>query len=133
MHRSTGFTLVECAVVCAVVALAAGLALPSLQGSWLRMARLDAVDALTRVQAAQEAYRMLHGGYAADLSALRGVAVTSAQGRYAVALQPGGADGYRAVAHALGAQLRDQACPALVLQVSSGFAAHGPHPGCWNR
>ena len=59
-HRG-GFTLIECTMVCAVAAVLAGLAFPSYRQQQLRMARLDAVDALTRLQAAQERYRAATG------------------------------------------------------------------------
>ncbi|HZF80714.1 MAG TPA: type IV pilin protein [Rubrivivax sp.] len=128
-----GFTLVECATACAVAGLLAASALPSLQGHQLRAARIDAVAALTRVQAEQEKHRELHGLYASDLAVLRGVAPTSAQGRYTLALEKTGADTYRATATAAGVQVKDQACPALTLEVNSGFPRHGPSAACWNR
>ena len=61
-HRPAGrgFTLVECAVVCAIVGILGAVALPSLRGHELRSARIDAVDALTRLQAAQEQHRLAH-------------------------------------------------------------------------
>lgn len=128
-----GFTLVECAVVCAIAAVLASVALPSWRQHALRAARVDAVDALTRVQLAQEQFRALHGRYSEDIGALRGAAPFSAQGLYAVALTLDGADGYRAIASARGAQKADSACPALTLRVAQGFASAGPDPGCWNR
>ncbi|MBC7941844.1 MAG: prepilin-type N-terminal cleavage/methylation domain-containing protein, partial [Chitinophagaceae bacterium] len=48
-----GFTLVEVAVVCAVCGVLAAVALPGYTGQLLRAGRADAVDALTRVHAAQ--------------------------------------------------------------------------------
>ena len=133
MHRTHGFTLVECAVACAVTLLLAAVAWPNLQGHALRAARLDAVQALTRLQTGQEQHRMTHGLYAGELSALRGVAPVSDQGRYTLALVRTGADSYRATAQARGVQLRDRDCMALTLDVSLGFAQNGPGPQCWNR
>ena len=135
MQRATrhGFTLVECAIVCAVTAILATVALPALNGHALRTARLDAVQALTRVHATQEQYRSLHGLYAGELSALRGVAAVSEQGRYTVAIELTGPDAYRATARARGVQLSDHDCPALTLDVSLGFTTAGPGPQCWNR
>lgn len=133
MHPVPGFTLVECAVVCAVAAILTAVAWPSLQGHTLRASRLDAVQALTRLQTAQEQYRSAHGLYAGDLSALRGVAPASDQGRYTLALVLTGPESYRATALARGAQTRDRACVAITLDVSLGFAQTGPGPQCWNR
>lgn len=132
-RTAQGFTLVECAVVCAVVGVLSAIALPSMRGHALRAARIDAVDALTRLQASQEQHRMLHGLYASDLRALRGVGTTSRQGRYTLQLINTGADGYRASAVATGVQTADTACPALTLEVARGFAEPGPSGQCWNR
>ena len=128
-----GFTLVECATACAIAGLLAATALPSYQGHQLRAARIDAVAALTRVQAEQDKHREQHGLYASDLLALRGVSVVSPQGRYTLVLTSTGADSYRATATATGAQLQDRACPTLTLEVNSGFPKHGPDAACWNK
>lgn len=132
-RAGNGYTLVECALVLAVVAVLAALALPSFRGSELRMARLDAVAALTRVQVAQEQHRAAHGLYAADLSALVGVGAASPQGRYTLSIATTGPEAYTAVAAARGGQARDTACPALTLAVSNGFPHNGPSPACWNQ
>lgn len=131
VHR--GFTLIEILVACVVAALLAAAALPSMRGDALRAARIDAVQALTRLQAAQEQYRNASGGYAGELAALRGVARLSEQGRYLLTLQPTGTEAYRATATARGAQAADTACAVLTLDVNRGFAQAGPGPQCWNR
>lgn len=128
-----GFTLVECLATCTVVAILTALAWPALRGHVLRGARLDAVQALTRVQTQQEQYRSQHGMYAGELSALRGVAPLSAQGRYALAVRATGPDSYRATASPRGAQQDDRECEALTLDVRLGFATAGPGPQCWLR
>jgi type IV pilus assembly protein PilE len=122
-----GFSLAECLVACAVVGLRAG--------------RLDAVDALTRLQVAQEQHRAAHGRYATQLQALVGTAAHSRQGLYTLALAAnvtneyasGGGEAYAAVATAQGSQSRDTACAALTLSVQHGFAEAGPSVRCWNR
>ena len=132
-RRQAGFTLVECACACAIAGVLAATALRSLQAHQLRAARIDAIAALTRVQAEQEKHRQLHGLYANELSALHGVSSTSEQGRYTVVLTRNGGDSYRATASAAGVQLADGACPALTLDVTSGFPRNGPTAACWNR
>lgn len=132
-QQPRGFTLVECAVVCAVLVLMAAVAWPRLQGHTLRAARLDAVQALTQVQVVQEQYRSQHGLYAADLSVLRGVETVSRQGRYTLSVVLTGRDAYRATAQARGTQAGDGECNALTLDVNLGFATAGPGPKCWNR
>jgi type IV pilus assembly protein PilE len=132
-HASRGFTLVEVAVVCAVAAILAGLAMPAFQGHALRAARLDAVQALSRIQLAQEAYRAQTGLYAGDLGALRAVGAVSQQGRYTLALALTGPDSFVATASARGAQARDTDCMQITLEVAQGFAHAGPTAACWNR
>ncbi len=133
MRRRAGFTLVELAVALAALALLAGLALPTWRAQQLRAARLDGVDALTRLQAAQERHRQQHGLYAPDLDALPGAPRHSVQGHYRLALALDGPDGYTARAIAQGRQAADGDCPALTLQVVQGFATQGPAAPCWFR
>jgi type IV pilus assembly protein PilE len=132
-RRCRGFTLVECMLVCTVAAVLATLALPSYRGQQLRMARIDAVAALTRLQLAQERYRAATGLYAQDLASLGGLAAKSPQGRYALSVASLGPDGYLATAQAQGEQSADSDCAAITLEVSQGFAHNGPTPSCWNR
>ncbi len=131
--RREGFTLVELLVAMALAALLLTLGLGSHRGNELRVGRLDAVEALTRVQQAQERHRSAHGLYASELSALAGAAHTSPQGRYRIAVDITGTEAYRATAVAQGAQARDTACATLTLEVRQGFAQTGPDAGCWNR
>jgi type IV pilus assembly protein PilE len=128
-----GFTLVECAVVCAIVAILAAIALPSYFQHELRAARVDAVQALTALQTAQERHRLQHGVYAGQLSALTGVSVDTTRGRYSLELARSANETYRATAHARGVQMRDGDCPALTLDVNLGFANTGPTAACWRR
>lgn len=128
-----GFTLVECVLVCCLTGILATMALLTGQRWELRAGRLDAVDALTRLQSAQEQYRALHGMYSGELSALRSMAPLSRQGRYSLQLQRGDGESYTAVATAQGRQKRDDHCPALTLQVDQGYPLVGPDAGCWNR
>ena len=130
---TAGFTLVECLMVCAVVAILATLAWPSFRGHDFRAGRLDAVQALTRVQMAQEQHRSAPGLYISELSALLGTSARSPQGRYAISLALSGPEAYLATAIALGAQAQDPGCAAITLQVRQGFAQTGPHAGCWQR
>jgi type IV pilus assembly protein PilE len=133
LPNALGFTLVECMIVCAIVGVLATIAVPSFLQFQLRAARMDAVHALTALQAAQEKYRTLHGVYAADVAALGGVATTSPQGRYQLALALSSSQTYRATAQASGVQTKDQDCPALTLDVNLGFSNIGPNAACWRR
>lgn len=130
---TAGFTLVELAVVCALVGVLAAVAVPSYQQHLLRSGRADATDALTRLEMAQARHHALHGLYAAELSVLRGVPQpASNHGLYLLAVVATG-DGYRATAVAQGRQRRDTECSALSVEVAQGFTHHGPSARCWNR
>ena len=130
---AAGFTLVEIAVVCAVVGVLTAVALPSYQSHLLRSGRADAVDALTRLQLAQAQYHAAHGLYATELAVLRGVPQpASAQGLYMLTIS-GGGDGYRATALAQGRQRKDTDCTVLSVEVAQGFTHLGPSTRCWNR
>lgn len=126
-------TLVECLVACSVAVTLTALALPSWRGHQLRASRIDAVDALMRLQLAQERHLGLHGLYAGDLSALTGVGDASRQGRYTLTLATTGVDAYRATAQARGDQAQDSDCRALTLEVRQSIASIGPSARCWNR
>jgi len=134
-RRAGGFTLVEVTIAATVAAVLASIALPSYRSQQLRAGRVDAVAALTRLQAAQEQHRGLHGLYASQLRSLRGVAATSPQGRYGVVLASVSAEGYRATATALpdGPQAADHDCAELTLDVERGFTRSGPSARCWQR
>lgn len=133
--RPSGFTLVELCIAAAVVAVLAAVALPSYRGHLLQAGRVDAVAALTRLQAAQEQHRSAHGLYAAQLGALRGVSAVSPEGRYTVSMALDGPEGYRATAtvRAGGPQAGDRECSELTLDVVQGFATPGPSARCWRR
>ena len=128
-----GFTLVEMMVVMLIVVVLASVALPSYRQHGLRNGRLDGVQALMKVQAAQEQHRSAHGLYAGELTALQGTAPISMQGLYALTLQLTGPEAYLARATPRGEQRRDERCPELTLSVQQGFPTEGPAPECWSR
>ena len=131
-----GFTLAEVATACALAGVMATLAAPGLRTQQIIAGRLDAVDALAKVQIEQGRMYAQHGLYAADLNQLSGARAThSPQGRYAITLQAEGSAGYVATAtpRADGQQAADRECPSLTLQVREGFAQFGPTARCWGR
>lgn len=132
-RRARGFTLAEISIVLAIVALAAGVALPSWRDQWLRSHRADATAALLRVQLAQERYRQTNGRYAERLDQLRDAgAGRSEGGRYRVELLLLGPDSYEASALADGSQAGDTRCPRLELSVAGAITQRGPDARCWN-
>lgn len=133
--RPAGVTLVELAIVLAMLAILAGAALPALQQQQIKGRRADAVAALARVQWAQEQFRTHHGLYATSLVQLQGAAPLSAEGLYEIGLRAVGPNGYVVAARVRrdGAQAGDRDCQELTLGVHEGLASHGPSPRCWNR
>jgi type IV pilus assembly protein PilE len=134
LHRACrGFTLVEAMAVFAIVAIAAGVALPAYRSQLLHARRADAVNALQQLQQAQEQHRQDQGHYAADLGTLHR-AERSREGLYTLTLAEVAADRYTAVARpsAGSPQQSDTDCAVLTLQVQRGFATTGPEPRCWN-
>lgn len=128
-----GFTLVEVLAVLVVAALLAAVVVPSYKANGRRAGRLDAVDALTRVQVAQEQFRSLHGLYSTDFQALRGTSAASPQGRYRISLALTGPEAYLATATAQGDQAADEGCATLTLAVDRGYPLEGPSSRCWQR
>jgi type IV pilus assembly protein PilE len=127
-----GFGLVETVTAVAIVGVLATVALPSYRDAQLRSRRVDATQALQRLQAAQEQYRLSHGRYAESLAQLPGANnAVSPLGRYRIGLRLVGSDGYELVAQAHEAQAADRACPAFTLRVSGNFSTQGPDTGCW--
>jgi type IV pilus assembly protein PilE len=138
-----GFTLLEAMVAVAIAAITSTIALPSIESQVQRMRRTDALVTVLAVQLAQERWRGNAPAY--GTLAQVGVAATTTQGHYGLALADAGATGYTLTATAIGAQARDAACRVLRLTVAGGdtLLASGPdatvgndaaaNRRCWNR
>jgi type IV pilus assembly protein PilE len=132
--RTSGFTLTELLIACAVVALLAAVALPSFRAPLLKAHRTDGVSTLMRLQAAQERLRGSSGLYSDDLRRLH-LPERSEEGLYALAVELTGPDSYRASASVVPGTLQeaDHECAQITLEVNNGFAKTGPSSRCWNR
>jgi type IV pilus assembly protein PilE len=128
---SRGFTLIELAMVLAVVGILSAVAVPSYQAHLAKARRSEAVTALTRLQLAQESFRANHGSYALALPLLRGLGVPLTH--YRIELAAAHANGYTARATALAEAPLGDGCRQLSLTVADGLPTVGPTERCWNR
>ena len=126
-----GFTLVELMVVVVVIAILAGMAFPAYQANVRKAKRNDAIEALLRIQVAQEKWRISDTDYAtlAELGS-----PSTLEGFYTITILANTATGYTLRATALGDQLQDKAegvsCSPMELLVSSGGDSKSP-TACW--
>lgn len=118
-------------VIVALIAILASIAFPAYQSNVRKAKRNDAIEALLRVQVAQEKWRVSDTDYA-TLAEL-GNPVTG-EGYYAVEIPVNTATGYTIRATALGDQLNDESngvsCSPMELVVSSGGESKIPD-ACW--
>lgn len=126
MKKNKGFTLIELMVVVAIIAILASIALPSYTEYVKKGRRVDAKNALSALQLAQEKYRGNNASYAEELADL-GVTNASPQGFYVIAISAGSATGYSATATATGVQAADTACLKLTV-TQAGFSGDAT---CW--
>jgi type IV pilus assembly protein PilE len=143
-RHDRGVSLLELLVALALVGLLATLAYPSYRGALLRAHRLEAVDALLGLAAAQERFYALHGRYATHLDDGSGsaepglsIATITRGGHYRLAVAASGAD-FTATATVLegSGQEADARCSLFSIRASgqrraqdhAGVDTTGP---CW--
>ena len=129
--RIQGFTLIEMMTVVVILAILAGIAYPSYQSNVRKAKRNDAIEALLRIQIAQEKWRISDTDYAtlAELGS-----PSSLEGFYVITIPTNTSTGYTITATALGDQVNDEAngtgCSPLSLSVSAGGESKAPVE-CW--
>lgn len=123
-------------IALAILGILAGLAYPSYLGALHRLRRVDAMNALLQVQAAQARYRGHHVGYAERLSELGWAEdrASSPDGYYSFRLLAGGESGYQALAEPRpdGSQASDD-CQRFVLDQNGPNPGLSSDPDCWSR
>jgi type IV pilus assembly protein PilE len=123
-----GFTLIELAIVAAVVAMLAAIAIPAYTDQARRSARAEVQSLITTAATRQTQFLVDRRRYADSMSALNLSLPTSLSGKYTIAVTS--ADGppptFSITATATGNQAKDK-CPSLVLD----NAGNRTPAGCW--
>jgi type IV pilus assembly protein PilE len=142
-----GFTLIELLVTVVVIGILAAIAYPSFTGSVRKSRRADAIEAMNRVQQAQERFRSNNTTYAegSQLStawpAGLGQSANTSSGYYTVATAVTNAASnvaYSVTATAVAGKSQSsdkagtQACNVLTMTITSGTPAYTP-AACWSR
>ncbi|SCK18864.1 type IV pilin protein [Vogesella sp. LIG4] len=129
MHKTQqGFTLIELVVVMVVAAILATIAIPAYSQYIQKSRRIDAKNALTAVQLAQEKYRGNNTAYSSSQASL-GLTSSSPQGYYTISITTATSSTYAALAviNASSAQAKDS-CNNLTIN-QDGFPSS--NDSCW--
>lgn len=136
---AAGVTLIEIAIVLAIVGILAVIAIPSYQEGVRKAARVDAMDSILELAGRQERFFAQNGTYTTEISAASGLgfgSTLSPDGDYALtaAACTGGtiAACYRITATAQGDQVNDFRCGNFILDSRAGKTATGTDgANCW--
>lgn len=127
VKRNSGFSLLELLTVLAIVGILALVVFPTFQSNMRIAKRSDAIEALIRIQVAQETWRISDTDYA-SLAELGNP--TTAEGFYTIAVSAVTATGYTITATGIDDQVNDAACTSITLAVSAGGESKTPAV-CW--
>jgi type IV pilus assembly protein PilE len=129
--RKNGFTLIELLIALVIIAILASIAIPSYESYLRKGRRVDAKNALSALQLAQEKYRGNNTAYSNSLTAL-GLTATSPQGYYSLTISAASGTGYTATAtvNSTSAQAPDAvSCPSLSV-TQTGYVVDAT-ASCW--
>jgi len=126
-----GFTLIEIMIVVAILGILASIALPAYTQYIREGRRVDGQASLSRIEVAQEKWRVSNPAYTETLSNL-GVASTSADGHYTLSVSGASATAYTATATATGTQASDTVCASMTITLASGSTTRAP-AACWKK
>ena len=140
-NKMRGVTLIELVVVVAIVALLATIALPSYRQFLLRSHRVEAKAALLNVAAAQEKFYLQNNTYTTELADAPpdglGLAATTENGYYTIAIGAADADSFTATATAAGGQADDTHCANFTIDETglktATDSSNAAVTDCWAR
>lgn len=131
VKRSSGFTLIELMITVAIIGILAGIAYPAYTEYVIRAKRSDAKTALLQVQLAQEKWRANHTSY--GTLANIGLAATSPDGHYTIAVSGNTATAYTATATPL-SPFADAKCGTLgINQAGVKTVGSDTVANCWGK
>ena len=135
-----GFTLIELMIALVIVAILAGIAVPSYRNYVLRSHRVEATSALLRVAAAQEKFYLQNNTYTENVGDVAGLGFstdnvtdnfTTENGWYTITVTAADNEGFTLTAEAAGDQVNDSDCTDFTLESSGAKSASGD--GCWKK
>lgn len=135
-HKVRGMTLIELMIVIVVLAILGTLAVTSYRSYLIRANRVEAKEALLRVQVAQEKFFLQNNAYADDDELTDappdglGMPSTTPKGYYNITLNTDGTS-YTATATAINGQADDEACPSLTINERGQRTPSPDTAGCW--
>jgi len=141
MKRTTrGFTLIELMITLVIVAILAGIAVPSYRNYVLRSHRIEATAALLKVAAAQEKFYLQNNTYTDNVGDVAGLGFSTTDdtdnfvtdnGWYTITVTDADNEGFTLTAEAEGDQANDTDCTDFTLESSGAKSASGD--GCWKK
>jgi type IV pilus assembly protein PilE len=139
-QRTRGFTLIELMITLVIVAILAGIAVPSYRNYVLRSHRIEATAALLKVAAAQEKFYLQNNTYTDNVGDVAGLGFSTdddtdefvtENGWYTITVTAADNEGFTLTADALGDQVNDTDCTSFTLE-SSGKKTASTNK-CWKK